>query len=132
MQIFYVDLTVPQIFPWKILNMFASNPLFEKSFYIDRNHTSFGEKPIFFSKNFVPEFGTFWEISEFQSRSTDKKFSNSELDTSVKSDIINWRKCKENVQFQCFMRTIFLPYLNSGGNNKSKRVQKPRWETLER
>ena len=47
MQILYVDLTVPQIFPCKILNMFASNPLYEKSFYIDRNHKSFGEKPIF-------------------------------------------------------------------------------------
>ena len=48
MQIFYIDLTDSQIFPWKILNMFARIPIFEKSFYTDKNHTSFGEKPIFF------------------------------------------------------------------------------------
>ena len=59
MQIFYLDLTVPQIFPWKILNMFASNPLYEKSFYIDRNHTIFGEKAIFFQKILYPNLVPF-------------------------------------------------------------------------
>ena len=108
MQIFHVDLTVPQIFPWKILNMFPSNPIYEKSFYNYRNHTSFGRKPIFFLiKDFVPEFGTFWEIPEFQSRSTDKKFPNSEPDTSVKSTLSIGENVKKKRSISVFRADDF-------------------------
>ena len=92
MQICLVDLTVPQIFPWKILT-----PVSELSiiYYMPKISTLteikkfLGKTPFFFKK---PKFGTFWEILLFQSPSTDTNFLNSEPDTSVKLDNINWRK----------------------------------------
>ena len=78
--------------------MFASYLLYAKSFYIERNHISFGMKnPSFFSKN--PNLVPF-EKSYFFSRILRiKKYSNSEPGTCVKSDIINWRKCDKMFTF---------------------------------
>ena len=86
------------------------------------------KKTIFFQK---PKFCTFREILIFQSYSTDGKRSNSKLNTGVKLDIIKWQNVKKTFNFR-FGWAIYLPFLHMGGKiNKSRRVQKPRWATLE-
>ena len=86
------------------------------------------KKTIFFQK---PKFCTFREILIFQSHSTDGKRSNSKLNTGVKLDIIKWQNVKKTFNFR-FGWAIYLPFLHMGGKiNKSRRVQKSRWATLE-
>ena len=83
--------------------------------------SNFAFNSSFFSKKkypFFQEFSTFVRFEKFYFHRTlrqichnlMRKVSNSERDTSVKSDILNWQKRKKNVRFQRFEWMIFLPY----------------------
>ena len=110
LQIFYVDLTVLQTFPWIIL--FASYPLYDKSFHIDSNHTSFEKKTIFFSKTQIlyvsrnliisvalygwkmlkHESGHWRQVWQYQLAKREKKRSISDLSGWFTFHFYNWAR----------------------------------------
>ena len=115
MQIFNVDMTFLENFRWIILIRLRAKHHLNKASTLTEIIQVLRRNPSFFSKTQI------WYRSRnltISVHSTDEKHSNSAPDTSVKTDIINWRKC-ENVQFQRFECMIFLPYLNLDENKKS-------------
>ena len=105
-----------------------SYPVYDKSFYIDSNHTSFQKKNHLFSKTQILYNSRNLNISVAL-----YGWKTFKLETEHCSQVGHHQlgKRKENVQFQIWVM-IYLPFLHMGGkNNKSQRVQKPRWATLD-
>ena len=110
-------------FEW-IWHLFASYPLYDKSFYIYGNHTKFG-------KTRLPKISNFVRCEKFCCFSRILRIKNFELRTghwAFNSDIVN----RQKRPISTFWVEDFLRYLNVGGKKwKSERVQKPRWASLE-
>ena len=119
----------------KFRHLFASYPLYDKSFYIDSNHTSFEKKSPIFRK---PKFCTFREILIFQSRSTDGKRSNffrsknakflRRFDNSTNAPLSNSDICFRAIHFmtQIFTFTVVIHVLRK----KTINFQKPKFCTF--
>ena len=86
------------------------------------------EKPnFFFKKNSI--FVRFDKSYHFSGILRKTKFSNSEPDTSVKSDIVNWQK---RSTFSVLGEWLLFKIEIWAENIKSQWIQKQRWATLER
>ena len=99
--------------------MFASYRLYDKSFYIDGNHISFGKK----NSSFFSKKNQIWYLLRNLTTSVAfyglRKYSNSEPDTGVKSDIINRRKCEKMFTFSVSSGPFSFHIYILAENNKS-------------
>ena len=82
----------------------------KKIHFLSKNNLFFQRKPILYVlRNPTISVAFYGKLAIFCG-----KIANSELDTNVELDIINWQKRKKNVRFQRFEWMIFLLFYKYG------------------